>query len=92
MSAFKFHNIVKNPEHKYPIKFCILNYALRKYFLTNSRFSVFFLGTKLWNEILNEEEKGFEYSTSFQKMYQTKVARYGARMPILIRDKYLKNE
>ena len=60
--------------------------------MTNSRFSVFFLGTKLWNEILNEEEKGFEYSTSFQKMHQTKVARYGARMPILIRDKYLKNE
>ena len=90
MSAFKFHNIVKNPEHKYPIKFLTLNYTLRKYFLTNSRFSVFFLGTKLWNEILNEEKERFEYNTIFGKMHQTKIFRSGAQLLILIK-KWEKN-
>ena len=64
-----FDDIVKNPEHKYPMKFLTLNYTLRKYSLTNSRFSLFFRGPKLWNEILNEGKKGFEYHTIFTYNY-----------------------
>ena len=52
-----FNDIVKKPEHKYPTKFSSLNYTLRKYSLNNSRFSISFRGPKLWNEILNKEEK-----------------------------------
>ena len=60
-----FNNIVKKPEHRYPTKFSRLNYTLRQYFFTNSRFSISFRRLKLWNEILNKEEKGLECHTLF---------------------------
>ena len=62
-----FNDIVKKPEHKYPTKFSSLNYTLRKYSFTNSRFAISFRGPKLWNEILNKEEKGTESHTFFKK-------------------------
>ena len=52
-----FNDIVKKPEHKCPTKFSTLNYTLRKYSFINSRFSISFRGLKLWNEVLNKEEK-----------------------------------
>ena len=52
-----FNDIVKKPENKYPTRFPSLNYTFRKYSFTNSRFSIFSLGPKLWNEILNKEKK-----------------------------------
>ena len=33
-----FNYIVKKPVHKYSTKFLSLNYTLRKYYFTNSRF------------------------------------------------------
>ena len=36
-----FNYIVKKPVHKYSTKFLSLNYTLRKYYFTNSRFQVF---------------------------------------------------
>ena len=53
-----FNDIVKKPERKCPAKFSSLNYTLRKYSFTNNRFSISFGGPKLWNGILNKEEKG----------------------------------
>ena len=53
-----FNDIVKKPEHKYPTKFSSLNYTLRKYSFTSSRFAISFRGPKLWNETLNKGEKG----------------------------------
>ena len=61
----KFNGIVKKPEHKYPTIFSSLNYTLRKYSFTNSRFAILFRGPKLWNEILNKEEEGLESNTLF---------------------------
>ena len=55
-----FNAIIKKPEHKYPTKFSSLKYTLKNYSFTNSRFSISFRGPKLWNEILNKEEKGLE--------------------------------
>ena len=59
-----FNDIVKKPEHKYPTK---SSYTLRKYSFTNSRFEISFRGPKLWNEILNKEEKGLACHTLFEK-------------------------
>ena len=68
-----FNDIVKKPEHKYPTKFSSLNYTLRKYSFTNSRFSISFRGPKLWNEILNKEEKGLESHTLFKECVKLKL-------------------
>ena len=35
-----FNDIIKKSEHKYPTKFLSLNYTLRKYSFTNSRFAI----------------------------------------------------
>ena len=35
-----FNDVIKKPEHKYPTKFSSLNYTLRKYSFTNSRFAI----------------------------------------------------
>ena len=62
-----FNNIVNKAEHKYPTKFSSLNYTLRKYSFTNSRFSISFRGRKLWNEVLNKQEKGLESHILFKE-------------------------
>ena len=61
------NDIVKKPKHKYSTKFLSLNYTLRKYSFTNSRFSISFREPKLWNEGLNKEEKGIISHTLFKK-------------------------
>ena len=61
------NDIVKKPKHKYSTKFLSLNYTLRKYSFTNSRFSISFREPKLWNEGLNKEEKGIKAHTLFKK-------------------------
>ena len=68
-----FSDIVKKLEHKYPTKFLSLIYALRKYSCNNNRFSISFQRGKLWNEILNEKEKGLEFHTLSKKCINLKL-------------------
>ena len=85
-SASKFHVQTRKQRHtcyiqwhrqkdraQIPTKFLSLNYSLRKYSFTNSRFSISFRGPKLWNEILNKEEKGLECHTLFKKCFKLKL-------------------
>ena len=58
-----FNDIV----NKYPTKFS------RKYSFTNSRFAISFRGPKLWNDILNKEEKGSESHTFFKICVKLKL-------------------
>ena len=50
-----------------------LNYTFRKYSFTNNRFTTYFRVPKLWNEILNKEEKGLESHTLFEKCVKLKL-------------------
>ena len=68
-----FNDIVKKPEHKYPTKSSSLNYTLRKYSFTNGRFSISFRGPKLWNEILNKDERGLESHKLFKECIKLKL-------------------
>ena len=68
-----FNDVVKKPEHKYPTKSSSLNYTLRKYSFTNGRFSISYREPKLWNEILNKEEKGLESQTLFKECVKLKL-------------------
>ena len=52
-----FNNTFKKPDHKYPTKFSISNYSLKKHSLKSSEFSISYRGPKLWNAILSDEEK-----------------------------------
>ena len=68
-----FNDIVKRPGEKYQTKFSKLNNILRKYSLTNSRFSNSFRRPKLSNEIVNKEEKELESHTLFKKCVKLKL-------------------
>ena len=39
-----FNNTFKKPDHKYPIKFSVCNYSLKKYSLKSSKFAVSYGG------------------------------------------------
>ena len=68
-----FNDIVKKPGHKYPTKFSRINCTLKKYSFIKSRFWILFWGPKLWNEILNKEEKGLVSQTPLKKWVKLKL-------------------
>ena len=51
-----FTNTFNKPDHKYPPKFSICNYSLKKHSSKSSKFSVSYRGPKLWNEFLSNEQ------------------------------------
>ena len=68
-----FNNTFKKPDHKYPTKFSICNYSLKKHSLKSSKFAVSYRGPKLWNEFLSNEEKKIESQILFQKRLKSKL-------------------
>ena len=69
----KFNDIVKELQQRYQTKFSGLNYTLRNYSFSKSRFSKSSQGQKLWNEIFNIEKKGLESHTIFKKSFKLKL-------------------
>ena len=69
----KHFNTFKKPDHKYPTKFSICNYSLKKHSLKSSKFAVSYRGPKLWNEFLSNEEKKIESQILFQKRLKSKL-------------------
>ena len=68
-----FNNTFKKPDHKYPTKFSVHNYSLKKHSLTYSKFAISYRGPKLWNEILSDEEKEIKSPILFQKIVKSKL-------------------
>ena len=68
-----FNNTFKKPERKYPTKFSICNYRLKKHSLKSSKFGVSYRGPKLCNEFLSNEEKKIECQILFQKRVKSKL-------------------
>ena len=68
-----FNDIIKRPEHRYPTNFSNLNFSLKSYALNNTKFSISFRGPKLWNDILNKQEKEIQPYKLFQKKMKTKL-------------------
>ena len=73
--AKHLNNTFKKPDHKYPKKFSIFNYSLKKHSLKCSKFAVSYRGPKLWNEILSNGEKKIESQILFQKRLKEKFLR-----------------
>ena len=68
-----FNKIFKKPNQKYPTKFSICNYSLKKYFLDSTKFAVSYRGSTLWNKFLSNEEKKIESQILFQKRLKSKL-------------------
>ena len=68
-----FNNTFKKPDHKYPTKFSICNYSLKKHILKSSSFAVSYQGLKLWDEFHSNEEKKIESQILFQKKVKSKL-------------------
>ena len=68
-----FSNTFKQPDHKYPTKFSICNYSLKKHSLKSSKFAVSYRGPKLRNEFFSNKENKIESRTQFQKRVKSKL-------------------
>ena len=72
-----FNNTFKKADHKYPTKFSICNYSLKKHSLKSSKCAVSYRGPKLWNEFLSNKEKTIESQILFQKRVKSKLLDMG---------------
>ena len=52
-----FSDFIKRTNHKYPINFSKSSFYLKRYSLNNTKYSIFIRGSKLWNDVINKEEK-----------------------------------
>ena len=68
-------SVIKKLGHnnRYPTNFSNLNFSLKSYALNNTKFSISFRGPKLWNDILNKQEKEIQPYKLFQKKMKTKL-------------------
>ena len=61
-----FNDMFKKSLHKYPTNFSHNNFSLRKY-------SISFRGPKLWNELLNTDEKQISSYNLFSRKVKSKL-------------------
>ena len=68
-----FSRVVKRPVHKYPRNFAKSSFYLKKYSLNGTKYYISIRGTKLWNDIINKEEKDIQSYSLFQKKIKSKL-------------------
>ena len=52
-----FIDFIKRPNHKYPTNFSQSSFYLKRYSLNSTKYSISICGPKLWNYVINKEEK-----------------------------------
>ena len=52
-----FSDFIKRPNHKYPTNFSQSSFYLKRYSLNSTKYSISIHGSKLWNDVINKEEK-----------------------------------
>ena len=62
-----FSDFIKRPNHKYPTNFSQSSFYLKRYSLNSTKYSISILGPKLWNVVINKEEKNIQSYSLFQK-------------------------
>ena len=67
------YQYLKKPVHKYPNNFSKSNFCLKNVSLNSKKYSIYFRGPKLWNEILRKEEKELESYSFFQNIIKAKL-------------------
>ena len=68
-----FHDIFKKPSHKYPTNFSLNKFSLKKCCLNSARYSISFREPKLWNELLNTDEKQISFYNLISRKVKSKL-------------------
>ena len=62
-----FSDFIKIPNHKYPTNFSQSRFYLKRYSLNSTKYSFSIRGHKLWNDVINKDEKVIQSYSLFQK-------------------------
>ena len=68
-----FSDFIKRPNHKYPTNFSQSRFYLKRYSLNSTKYSISIRGPKLWNDVINKEEKDIQFYSLFQKKIKSKL-------------------
>ena len=68
-----FSYFIKKPNHKYPTNFSQSSFYLKRYSLNSTKYSISIRGPKLWNDVINKEEKDIQSYSLFQKKIRSKL-------------------
>ena len=77
-----FSDLIKRPDHKYPANFSQSIFYLKRYYLNSNnsiyykiftKYSISIRGSKLWNNVINKEEKDMQSYSLFQKKIKSKL-------------------
>ena len=68
-----FSDFIKRPNHKYPTNFSQSSFYLKRYSLNSTKYSISIRGPKLWNDVINKEEKDIQSYSLFQKKIKSKL-------------------
>ena len=68
-----FSDFIKRPNHKYPTNFSQSRFYLKRYSLNSTKYSISIRGPKLWNDVINKEEKDIQSYSLFQKKIKSKL-------------------
>ena len=68
-----FSDVIKRPNHKYPTTFSQSIFYLKRYSLHSTKYSISIRGPKLWNDVINKEEKNKQSYSLFQKNIKSKL-------------------
>ena len=69
-----FRDFIKRPEHnKHPTNFSQSSFYVKRYSLNGTKYSVSIHGPKLWNDVINKEEKNIQSYSLFQKKIRSKL-------------------
>ena len=66
-------DFIKRPDHKYPINFSRSGFYLKRCSLSSTEYSISIPGPKLWNDVINKEEKDIQSYSLFQKKIKSKL-------------------
>ena len=68
-----FSNLIKRPDLKYPTNFSQSSFCLKRFSLNNAKYSISICGPKLWNDVVNKEDKDIQSYSLFPKKIKSKL-------------------
>ena len=68
-----FSDFIKRLNHKYPTNFSQSRFYLKRYSLNSTKYSISIRGPKLWNDVINKEEKDIQSYSLFQNKFRSKL-------------------
>ena len=75
-----FIGLLKRLDHKYPTKCSQSSFNLKSYSLNSTKYSISICEPKLWNDIINKEEKDNQSYSLFQKKIKSKLIKFKMKL------------